>query len=68
MADFGKVKDENGYIAILQLADLQRMYYRQNDLLGCIFGEITAIAGELTFSTSKNTSKIEQYYIHTFKK
>ena len=33
-----------GYIALLQLADLQWMYYWQNDLSGCIFGEIIAIA------------------------
>ena len=45
-----------GYIALLQLADLQWMYYWQNDLSGCIFGEITAIAGEYKSSYSKNTS------------
>ncbi len=43
-----------GYIALLQLADLQWMYYWQN--IGCIFGEITAIAGEYKSSSSKNKS------------
>ena len=50
------MKRQPGYIAFLQLADLQWMYYWQNDLLGFIFGEITAIAGEYASSTSKNTS------------
>ena len=41
--------------SIFQLADLQWMHYWQNDLVGYIFGEITAIAGEYTSYTSKNT-------------
>ncbi len=60
--------DLDGYIAFLQLADLQWMYFWQNDLLGCIFGEITAIADEFTVNTSKNnpiidnsTSKIAKF-------
>ncbi len=30
-------------MAFLQLADLQWIYYRQNVLLGYLFGEITAV-------------------------
>ncbi len=36
-----------GYIAFLQLADLQLMYYWHNDLLGCLFSKIIAIAGNI---------------------
>ncbi len=37
-----------GFMAFLKLADLQWMCCWQIDLLGCIFGEIIAIAGECT--------------------
>ena len=55
-------KGTQGYIALLQLADWQWMQYWQYDLLECIFGKITAIAGEYTSNTSNNTSNNWQNY------
>ncbi len=33
------IVSQDGYMAFLQLEDLQWMIYCQNDLLGCIFGK-----------------------------
>ena len=43
----------SGYIAFLQPAEIQWMFYWQNDLLGCIFGEKKGISGKYTCSTRK---------------